>query len=224
MQNQRGWTEAVSERKFYLLFLFLLVFLVLYPYVQHNGSEFLGFRIFGCAVTLLSVYAVSFQRVFALVALVLAIPTLVQRIMLPVAHADALLLLATAFSFIFDLLIVVIIFRRVFATDQPNSEAIFGALCIYLLVGFSFANGYLLLATVQPHAFSFDPASNFPKVPGRFTFIYYSFGTLTSLGATGMAPASDEARSLAMIEAILGVLYLAVLISRLIGMYKRQIR
>jgi hypothetical protein len=90
-------------------------------------------------------------------------------------------------------------------------------------VGFSFSNGYFLLATLQPGSFSFDVASNFPKVPGRFTFIYYSFGTLTSLGAPGITPASHASRSLTVIEAILGVLYLAVLISRLISMYKRPI-
>ena len=45
--------------------------------------------------------------------------------------------------------------------------------------------------------------------------IYYSFGTMTCLGATGIAAVSNQARSLSLIEAILGVLYLAVLISRL---------
>ena len=223
MQNQRGWIGAAVERKFYLLFVCLLVLLIVYPYFQENGYEFLGFRLFGCAVTLLSVYAVSFRRSFTLLALVFAIPTLVQRIMSPAGTAGPLLLLVTSCGFVFDLLVIVIIFRRVFATDRPSSETIFGALCIYLLVGFSFASGYLLLATLKPHAFSFDPASNFPKVPGRFSYIYYSFGTLTSLGAPGISPASDEARSLTAIQAILGVLYLAVLISRLISMYRRPV-
>jgi Ion channel len=221
MQNRLGIVKVLSERRFYLLFVILLVYLVVYPYLQHDGYEYLGFRIFGCAVPLFSVYAVSFRRAFTWLAFVLVLPTIVQRLMLPLADAGRLFLVATSFSFLFDLLIIVIVFRRVFATDQPNSEAIFGALCIYLLVGFSFANGYFLLAVFQPHAFAFDLAAKFPKVPGRFSFIYYSFGTLTSLGATGITPASDSARSLTIIEAVLGILYLAVLIARLIGLYKR---
>jgi hypothetical protein len=44
---------------------------------------------------------------------------------------------------------------------------------------------------------------------------------MTSLGAAGIIPVSDQARSLSVIEAILGVLYLAVLISRLVGAYRR---
>ena len=51
----------------------------------------------------------------------------------------------------------------------------------------------------------------------RFDLIYYSFGTMTCLGANGIAAVSNQARSLSLIEAILGVLYLAVLISRLVG-------
>ena len=221
VHNQRSWAEAARSRKFKLLFLCLLILLVLYPFLQNNESEFLSVRIFGCAVILLSVYVVSFRRVFAWLALGLAIPTLVKRLMPPFSNAGAFLLAVTSFSLFFDLLIIVVIFRLVFATDQPNSETIFGALCIYLLVGFSFSNGYFLLATLQPNSFSFDVASNFPKVPGRFSFIYYSFGTMTTLGAPGISPASHAARSLTLIEAILGVLYLAVLISRLISMYKR---
>ena len=220
-QHRARPVQSLRERRFYLLFLSLLAYLVLYPYVQRSGFGYLGFRIFGCAVTLLSVYAVSFRRRFALLAFVLAVPTLVQRIWLPVSFTGPLSLVTAIFMFAFDLVIVVIIFRRVFAIAEPNSEAIYGALCIYLLVGFSFANGYLLLAAVQSHAFYFDPVSNFHKGPGRFTFIYYSFGTLTSLGAPGITPASDEARSLSVSQSILGILYLAVLISRLIGMYKQ---
>lgn len=113
-----------------------------------------------------------------------------------------------------------VIFRRVFTRARPDSETIFGALCIYLLVGFGFANIYGLLATLQRHAFYLDPATNLHAVPNRFDFIYYSFGTMTSLGAAGIAAVSDQARSLSVVEAMLGLLYLAVLISRLMSAYR----
>lgn len=219
---QRGRTLTLSSRRFYLLFLVLLAYLILYPYTQQGGRDYLAFRIFGSAVTLLSIYAISFRRSFVWIALVLAIPTLVQRMVLPRANAGPFSLLSTSLSFVFDVFIVTVIFRRVFTKDQPNSEAIFGALCIYLLVGFSFAGLYGMLATVQPRAFYLDPVANLRNVPDRFDFIYYSFGTMTSLGAAGITPVSDQARSVSVIEAILGVLYLAVLISRLMSTYKTR--
>lgn len=221
-QTQRGQKPAVLERKFYLLFIFLLAYLILYPYFQGRDLQHLPFRIFGATVTLLSVYAVSFRRMFVLIAVVLAVPTLAQRILLPRVDQGILALLSIAFSFAFDIFIIVVIFRRVFAELAPNAEVIFGALCIYLLVGFGFANLYGMLATVQPRAFYLDPVSNLRHVPSRFDLIYYSFGTMTSLGAAGITPVSDQARSFSLIEAILGVLYLAVLISRLMSTYRTR--
>ena len=130
------------------------------------------------------------------------------------------LVILLLFSFAFDLFIVVVIFRRVFTRDQPNSETIFGALCIYLLVGFSFASMYRMVATVQPNAFYLDPRINLHTAPERFDFIYYSFGTITALGAAGVTAVSGQARSLTVIETIIGILYLAVLIARLMGAYR----
>lgn len=126
-----------------------------------------------------------------------------------------------ALSFAFDIFVVVVIFRHVFSEDEANSEAVFAALCIYLLVGFSFSSVYGMVATLQPTAFYLDPRTNLHVVPDRFDFIYYSFGTMTSLGATGITPVSAEARAVTVLEAILGVLYLAVLIARLMVGYTR---
>ena len=120
----------------------------------------------------------------------------------------------------FDVFVVVVIFRRVFTKDEPNSETVFGALCIYLLVGFTFSSIYGMIAVLQPKAFYLDPLTNFHAIPDRFDFIYYSFATMTSVGAQGITPVSAQARSLSVIEAILGVLYLAVLIARLMGAYR----
>ena len=127
-------------------------------------------------------------------------------------------------EFCFGVVIVVVIFRHVvFAAEQPTSETIFGALCIYLLVGFTFASVYGMLAAFQPNAFYLDPRTNLHNVPDRLDFVY-SFGTMTSLGAAGITPVSSLARSFSLLEAILGVLYLAVLIARLIGAYRPNSR
>ena len=212
--------KTVTWRKFSALFFFLLAYLVLYPYVQEGGLRYSAFRAFGVVVTALSIYAVSFRRSFVFFAMALAIPTMVQRVALLRADAGALSIASIIFTFAFDVFIVVVVFRRVFMNDKPTTEAIFGALCIYLLVGFSFASLYSLLVTMQPHAFYLDPALNVRSVPDRFDLIYYSFGTMTCLGASGIAPVSDQARSISVIQSLLGVLYLAVLIARLLSAYR----
>src|ERR1700744_6418600 len=134
---------------------------------------------------------------------------------------DLLPMASLILGFAFDVWVVVTIFRRVFARVRITSETIFGALCIYLLNGLTFSNIYRLVATLQPKAFLLDPATNRHVIPDRFDLIYYSFGMMTQLGAAGITAVSDQARSLSLLEAILGQLYLAVLISRLVGAYRR---
>ncbi len=216
----RHAAEAAVTHKFFLLFLFLLGYLLAYPYMQNSTAGYVTFHVLATAITFLGVYAVSFRRSLVIVALALAIPDLVEHFRIFSADASAFSIANTFLTLAFDAFIIAVIFHRVFCRRRPTSESIFGALCIYLLVGFSFANIYGLVATVQRHAFYLNPATNFHSVPNRFDFIYYSFGTMTSLGAAGITAVSDQARSLSVLEAMLGLLYLAVLISRLMGAYR----
>jgi hypothetical protein len=212
--------SALTGHRFFLLFLLLLGTLILFPYAETSRFGYYAFRVVGSAAILISVYAAKIHRGLLIVALVLAVPALLQRILLPKANVSTFSIFNMVLSFVFDILIVVVIFHHVFAREQAKSETIFGALCIYLLVGFSFASVYGMVAAFQPNAFYLDPRTNLHTVPGRFDFIYYSFGTMTSLGAAGITPVSPQARSVSVLEAILGVLYLAVLIATLIGSYR----
>lgn len=224
-QSIQSEPEAVvMGRRFFLLFLFLLSALLIYPYAQDSRVGYYLLRIVGSAAILLSVYAVSFRRSLLIFAVLLAIPALFQHLQVPKPNPSALSITNMVLSFVFDVFVVVVIFRHVFARDQASSETVFGALCIYLLVGFSFASVYGILATFQPHAFYLDPLTNLHSVPDRFDFIYYSYGTMTSLGAAGITPISAQARSVSIVEAILGVLYLAVMIARLMGAYRPATR
>jgi Ion channel len=220
VSSGRAPHRSILAGRFSLLFIFLLASLIFYPYAQTSYPLYWSFRILAGAVTLLSVYAVSVRRGLLLFAALLAVPSLMERVALPAGDRSILSMLNIVLSFAFDLFVVVVIFRRVFARDRPTSETIFGALCIYLLIGYGFTSMYAFVERLTPHAFYLDPSSNLHQAPDRFDFIYYSFGTITSLGASGITPVSLQARSLTVIEAILGVLYLAVLIARLMGAYR----
>jgi hypothetical protein len=210
--------SALTGHRFFLLFGFLLATLILFPYAEAGHFGAYAFRIIGSVAILVSVYAANVHRSLLLFAIVLAIPALLERMVLP--KVSSFYIFNSILTFIFDVVIVVIIFRHVFAAEKPTSETIFGALCVYLLVGFTFATVYGMVAAFQPTAFYLDPHSNVHNVLNRFDLIYYSFATMTSLGAAGITPVSSQARSLSILEAILGVLYLAVLIARLMGAYR----
>jgi hypothetical protein len=210
----------VTERKFFLLFLFLLAYLALYPYMGNTGARYYVFRLVSAAVTLMCVYAVSFRKGLIFVALILAVPSIVVHTILFRPRMMPATVVNVILSFAFDVFTIGVIFRRVFVREKPEAETSFGAVCIYLLIGFSFARLYAILAIIQPHAFYLDPASNLHLVPVGFDFIYFSFGSMTTAGAAGIAAASPQVRSVSMIESVLAVLYIAVMIARLMGAYR----
>lgn len=212
-----------SGRKFSLLFLFLLADLVFYPYVgESTGTRYYIFRLLGIVITLLSVYAISFRKGLVFISLVLAVPAMLAHTLVFRSELSSLSIFTTFLSFAFDVFVIVIIFRRIFAREKPTAETIFGALCIYLLVGFSFARLYALISAVRPHAFYLDPTTNQHSLPIGFDFIFFSFGAMTTAGANGIVAVSHQVRSLSMIESVLGVLYLAVMISRLVSAYQSK--
>jgi Ion channel len=215
---------ALTHHRFFLLFVFLLATLILFPYAEASHFGSYAFRAIGSFSILISVYAAKIHRGLLIFAIVLAIPAVFERAVLPKVNAHSFSIFNIALTLVFDVVIVVVIFRHVLAHKQPTSETIFGALCVYLLVGFTFATVYGILAAFQPNAFYLDPRTNLHNVPDRFDFIYYSFGTMTSLGAAGVTPVSPQARSFSILEAILGVLYLAVLIAGLLGAYRHNSR
>ena len=205
--------------RFALLFFFLLGSIVAYPYAESSGVGYYAFRILGGLIILLTVFAVTFSRGLLVLVVLLAVPSIVRRVFLHPLNHGLFPLINQLLSLTFDLLVIYIVSRHIFQIKRPDSETIFGALCIYLLVGFAFSSLYSTIYSNLPNAFYMGSAQNVHAVPDRFDFIYFSFGTLTELGTPGITPVAPIVRSVSLLEAIIGVLYLAVLISRLISAY-----
>jgi hypothetical protein len=104
-------------------------------------------------------------------------------------------------------------------SEQVDADVLYGSVCIYLLIGGIFAMIYLLIETLHPGSFFIDPAYNINGVVDAADFIYYSFITLVTLGYGDIIPVASYARGSAVIEGIIGVMYLAIIISRLVGLY-----
>jgi hypothetical protein len=213
-----------ASGKFVFLFAFLLIQLLLYPYAGSGVTIALWFRLLNVLIALSSVYAVSFRRMTWIIALVFAAPLLLDPFILHEVTMSKLQLVRSGISIAFDIFIIVVVFRKVFQRGEATSDGIYGAVSIYLLAGFAFSRIYSILVAFQHDAFYLDPALNHHTFPLQPDFIYYSFLTMTSLGAAGISPVSDQARSLSIVQSLLGILYLGVLVSRLIATYKTETR
>jgi voltage-gated potassium channel Kch len=99
-----------------------------------------------------------------------------------------------------------------------DTERIFAALDAYLLAGLVFGVWYWVLEQIFPG--SFAPASAGALDLSRA--LYFSFVTIATLGYGDIVPASEAARGVAILEAVGGQMYLAVLVARLVSLYGRE--
>ena len=103
--------------------------------------------------------------------------------------------------------------RFAFSARSVDRQHVDAALSAYLLAGVFFGSFYWVLEQIQPGTFTF--AGDFSPN----TAIYFSFVTLATLGYGDIVPRTDVARGLAIVEAVGGQLFLAVLIARLVSLY-----
>ena len=107
------------------------------------------------------------------------------------------------------------LWRYVDQRDEDALPDILAAVCIYLLLGAIFVPVYGLLETLEPH--SFADAGREGHVTEWQQFVYYSYVTLNTVGFGDIRPVGNWARSLSNLEAMCGVLYVAILISQLVA-------
>ena len=108
-----------------------------------------------------------------------------------------------------------LVLRTTFRSGPITAARIQGAIAAFLLLGTAWGMVYGALHALDPGAFSVPP-SEAGSLPA--TLLYFSFTTLTTLGYGDVTPVSPVARALANAEALTGLLYPAILISRLVTM------
>lgn len=111
---------------------------------------------------------------------------------------------------------------QVLFSGPVDSNKIVGAICVYLLLGLIWALCYLLIAQLVPGAY--NGLEQAPWYENFSAVAYYSYVTLTTLGYGDISPVVPIARFLVYMEAITGVLYMAILVASLVGIRLSDIR
>jgi hypothetical protein len=170
------------------------------------------------------VYACAHRTRSLLVTLSLAVPAAVMVWMGSAREtsgftAGVWLVLAT-----FIVAVLVYTASDVVRAQRVTADTILGAIAIYLLLAMVWAMLYAMVHAVDPSAFVLPPADAARLGDSAFRgdispFVYYSFVTLTTMGYGDVLPAGYAARALATCEAVVGQIYLTVLVARLVGLH-----
>jgi voltage-gated potassium channel len=213
LNSHRSWIR----HRFIFLLVMLLSMLAVAPFLANFIHLRFLFNIFLSAVLVSAVYALSQQIWHLAISAALAIPMLVSIWSDYFLRNDALFLIGRICGIFFIGFTIFHILSHIFKQQEVTKDTIAGATAVYLLLALLWAFIYAVLDRLQPDSFAMSAAG--PPMEGRDIFIYYSLVTITTLGYGDITPASYLAGSMAALEAVVGQLYLVVLVSWLVGLY-----
>jgi hypothetical protein len=114
--------------------------------------------------------------------------------------------------------ISLVIGKAVFAPGRITHHRIEGGVILYLNIAIAFTSIYRMISELDPAAFA-DISGHQTETAALSTMLYFSFTTLTATGFGEILPVNPLARSMANLESVLGQLYLAILLARLVTMH-----
>ena len=219
---RRFWSTDTSLTV--LLLLLGVVIFVITPLGDLGVTGSLLMSVFFSLVIVSGVGAVAKHVLATTVVGALALASLVVRWLRFLIFGDGLALPDALFSSLLCIILAVVVLVQVFREGPITSQRVQGAVAVYLLLGLAWAYVYEAVALHWPHAFAVPAANANPGEDLTPRFVYFSFVTLTTVGYGDITAVHPVARSLATAEALVGQLFPAILLARLVSMelYYRQ--
>jgi hypothetical protein len=203
-----------QENKFLIMLLALIGVILFHPLIDNVVHIQFLIEIFLSLLFLSCIFAVSFKKQHPIIAALLAMPTFTIMWTSHFVDIGGFEHVKNLFGMLFMLYLIILFLEHFFRQDEINREVIFGALVVFLLMGLMWGYGYTLLEHLQPGSFN-HPAGLSELDLGAFD--YFSFVTITTLGYGDITPVSAPARAMVMVQAVIGQVYLAVLVAWLVG-------
>jgi hypothetical protein len=211
-----SWAQRVKDAPSALLLFVQLAGVLLYPFMEGTREGRAAFSVLGITVLSLAVLAVRRTPSFTWISITLAVPAVVFLIAQIFSSEAWLTPLSAAFEAALYFYTAVGLIRYMFADHVVTTDELFAVGATFTLVAWGFAYVYLLVQYFVPGSFT---AAIQPQHPRSWMeLLFLSFTTLTSTGLSDVVPVRPFARSVVMIEQLAGVLYIAMVITRLVGL------
>ncbi len=204
------------EQRCFFLFIALLALLIALPFLAETAHGRLILTFVNVIVLLTAVAAVGRSRFSFIIAFILVLPALVFRLLSLDLSFPGYLALSWGFSAIFLAFTLTNLLHYVLRRDVMTADKLYGAVAAYILVAVLWANLHGVLQYFYPGAYAFGGT---PKALDFTELIYFSFTALTTSGFGDVTPNLMQSRFLTILEMVTGVMYIAILIARLTGVY-----
>jgi hypothetical protein len=171
-----------------------------------------------------TIYAVGGRRNLTIAALILGGPVIIARLVSVSITTREAEFVSHSLGLVFMAYVIWVIARAVARPGRVTMDKIYGAVCLYLLLGLLWGYAYTILEIAHPGSFSFPEQATPQALVEQSDYRdlerelnYFSYVTLTTLGYGDITPRTGRARQLSWMEAMLGQLFIAITVARLVG-------
>jgi hypothetical protein len=210
---------ARREPSAILLFAQLAAVLI-YPFLEGGQVGRALFSIFGIAILGLVVLAVRRSPALTWIALLLGVPATILLLIQAITDSSDLLPYSSALEAVLYFYAAGALIAYMLEDHEISRDELYAVGATFTLVAWAFAYSYTVVQAVQ-HG-SYTAAVHAEEQRTWMELLFLSFTTLTSTGLSDVVPVKAFARALCMIEQLAGLAYVAVLVSRLVGLTVRR--
>ena len=224
MTQKKSLVEAYRERPYRNIFLGLIAVILIDALAPNYTARGLFSDLMLVAILVVALTETVRSRHNTVWALFFGVPAIAARFIAAFRpDTTAQNTTTLTLSALFFLFLVWNLLHDLAQENRPTSERISGALCAYIFIGILFALVYAHMEYRQPGTFAIANQGTGAAASGESSllpvFTYYSFITLTTLGYGDIAPVAEHARTLAWLQALLGQLYLAVMVAGFVAVH-----
>ena len=210
------WLARLRRNPSALLLFVQLVGILVYPFLEGTESGRIAFGAFGIAVLVTTTRMVRTTPGLNRVAFGLAVPAIVLQVAQAFQPQPLMLAVSAALEAAFYFYAAASLIAYMLADRHATTDELFAAGATFTLLAWAFTWVFVFLQALRPGTFA---AAVHPEASRSWTeLMYLSFALLSSTGIGDVIPLTPIARAVAAIEMFAGVMYLAAVVSRLIGL------
>jgi hypothetical protein len=193
-----------------------LAAVLLYPFMEGSDVGRALFSVFGILILGLVLLAVQSTPALTWIGVLLGVPATVLLVVQAVTQSDDLLPYSSAFEAVLYLYAAGALITYMLADHIITRDELYAVGATFTLVAWAFAYLFTVVQAIDPG--SFIAAVNPEADRSWMELLFLSFTTLSSTGLSDVVPVKPFARGVVMIEQVAGLAYVAMVVSRLVGM------